>query len=103
MNIYRHTTAQTTVAGSISSTTLNVNGGLLRQVLIRANTATTVFRADLQEEGGTTVLNYSFHNGEINDTGLSGALPLPMYGRYTLNITNASPNDTFTVRLIIQE
>ena len=103
MNIYRHTTSQTTVGGSISTTTLKINGGLLRQVLIRANTSTTVFRADLTEVGGIAVLNYGYHNGEINDTGASGALPLPVYGDYTLNITNASPNDVFNIRLIIQE
>lgn len=103
MNIYRHETSQTTVGGSVSTTTLKINGGLLRQVLIRANTATTVFRANLAEVSGITVLNYGYHNGEINDTGSSGALPLPVLGDYTLNITNASPNDLFNVRLIVQE
>ena len=78
-------------------------GGLLRQVLIRANTATTVFRADIGEDGGITVLNYDFHEGELNDTGGYGALPLPVAGRYTVNITNASANDTFSIRFIVQE
>ena len=103
MNIYRHETSQTTVSGSISSTTLRIRGGLLRQFLIRANTSTTVFRADLTEVGGIAVLNYGYHNGEINDTGDSGALPLPVLGDYTLNITNASPNDVFNIRLLVEE
>lgn len=103
MNIYTHTTSQTTVGGTVSSTTLNVRGGLLRQVLIRANTATTMFKVDITEQSGITVLNYAFHNGEINDTGSTGALPLPMSGYYNLNITNASPNDTFNIRLVLQE
>ena len=103
MQIYRHETNQLTVAGSISSTTLNVRGGLLRQFLIRAGTSTTVFRANLTEQGGITALNYGYHTGEINDTGASGALPFPMVGYYTLNITNASPNDTFDIRLLLEE
>ena len=103
VNIYTLTTSQTTVGGSVSSTTLNVRGGLLRQFLIRANTSTTIFRADITEQNGIAVLNYGYHTGEINDTGASGALPLPMSGYYNLNITNASPNDTFNIRLSLQE
>lgn len=103
MNIYRVETSQTTVGGTISSTTLNIRGGLLRQVIIRANTSTTLFRIDIAEVGGIMVLNYGFHTGELNDTGKNGALPMPMVGNYQLSITNASPDDTFNVRLLIQE
>ena len=103
MNIYRHETSQTTASGSISSTTLNVRGGLLRQFLIKAATDSTIFKANVAESGGVTVLNYGFHTGEINDTGSSGALPLPVLGNYTVNITNASPNDVFDIRFVVQE
>lgn len=80
-----------------------MNGGLLRHVLIRANTATTVFRANIAEDGGEVLLNYDFHQGEINDSGKAGVLPLPVLGRYTVNITNASPDDTFQIRFVVQE
>lgn len=103
MNIYRHETSQTASSGSVSSTTLNIRGGLLRQVLIRAGTSTTLFRADLKEVGGVTVLNYGYHTGEIQDTGATGALPLPMLGNYTVNITNASRDDSFDIRLLLEE
>ena len=103
VNIYRHETSQLTSSGSVSSTTLNIRGGLLRQFLIRAATNTTIFRVDLTESGGIAVLNYGYHTGEINDAGASGALPIPVLGVYNLNITNASPNDTFNIRLLVQE
>lgn len=103
MNIYRHETSQTAASGSVSSTTLNVRGGLLRQVIIRAATNTTVFRTNIEESGGIVVLNYGYHTGEINDTGTEGALPLPVLGPYTINITNASPDDTFNIRFLVQE
>lgn len=104
MNIYRVETSQTTASGSVSTTSLKINGGLVRQVLIRALTdSATVFRADITEVGGIAVLNYGYHRGEINDTGQTGALPLPVLGNYNINITNASPDDTFAVRVIIQE
>ena len=103
MTIHEHRVSVTTVGGSIASTTLTIPGGLLRQVLIRANTSTTVFRADLTDSNSIARLNYGYHTGEINDTGVTGALPLPVAGTYTLNITNASPNDTFSVVLGVQE
>ena len=103
MNIYKHETSQTTVGGTISSTTLNIRGGLIRQVLVRANTNTTIFRVDITEVGGITILNYGYHNGEITDTGKDCALPLPVLGAYQINIVNASPEDTFNVRILIQE
>ena len=94
----------TTASGSVSSTTLKVLGGLCRQMLIRALTSgATVFKANIEDEDGLRVLDYAYHNGEINDTGASGALPLPMAGEYTINITNASPDDTFQIYAVIQE
>ena len=73
-------------------------------MLIRALTdTTTVFRADITESGGVAVLNYGYHRGEINDTGKTGALPLPVLGTYNINITNASPEDTFAIRVLVEE
>lgn len=103
MTVYEFVGSSTTVGGSVSSTTLTIQGGLLRQVLIQANTATTLFRANLQDSRGRTRLNYAYHNGEINDTGKTGALPLPVAGVYTINITNASPDDMFQIVLGVQE
>lgn len=97
--IYVHRASLTTASGSISSATLNVKGGLMEQLVVRANTATTIFRADLVDANSVTVANYDYHEGELNDIGRH----LPMAGTYTLNITNASPNDTFTVLLAVAE
>ena len=104
MNIYRHETSQTTASGCISSTTLNIRGGLLRQVLVRALTSNTAqFRMNITETGGIKVVDYGYHEGELNDLGSKGALPIPLLGNYTINITNASPDDTFSVRLLVEE
>ena len=103
MHIYRHETSQTAASGSVSSTTLNIRGALLRQVLIRSGTDSTLFKVNITESGGIVVLNYGYHEGEINDTGLGGALPLPVLGNYNINITNASRDDSFDVRLLCEE
>lgn len=103
--IYQHRASVTAASGTVASATLKVSGGLCRQVLIRANTGSTVFRANVVDENSVTVANYDYHEGEINDVGQRpvSAVPLPMAGTYTVNITNASVNDTFTLLLAVEE
>ena len=86
-------------AGSAAGVTLSVQGGICRQVLIRANTSTTVFRANLTDSNSVIRRNYGFHTGELNDM----ELQFPMAGQYTVQITNASPNDTFSVVVAVSE
>ena len=86
-------------AGSAAAVTLKVLGGLCRQLLVRANTSTTVFRVNLTDSNDVIRRNYAFHRGELNDMEIT----LPMAGAYTIQVTNASLNDTFQVVLGVQE
>lgn len=79
--------------------TLRVFGGLLRNVYVKANTSTTVFRVNLTDEDGDNRLDYGFSKGMLNDNSLA----FPMVNTYRVNITNASPNDTFKIKLGVQE
>ena len=96
---YFHRTALTVVGGSSNTTTLSIPGGMGRQLLIRANTASTVFDASVVDPNGVTVHTEGFSEGEINNR----ALDLPMDGRYTVHITNATLQDTFTLLLAVEE
>lgn len=97
--IYEFKTSLTVSGGSASTVTLKVIHGLLRNVYVIANTSTTVFRFNLKDEDGLTRQDYGFSKGMLNDN----LIQYPIAGQYTLNITNASPNDTFAVRLGIEE
>ena len=101
MTIYEHRALVTVSGGSANTTTLNVRGGPLTNVLIRALTAptTTMFRASLSDDNSVVRLNWGYHTGEINDQ----AIRFPMAGYYTLQITNASATDTFRVILAVEE
>jgi len=99
MTIYELNTTVTVQGGSNNAISHNIVGGRCQYLLIRANTATTVFRAALKDHNGVTRLNYDFHEGEIVDA----AIDFPMVGNYTVDITNSSPNDTFRIILSVPE
>lgn len=99
MMIYEHKTSITASAGSVSTITLKVYGGLLRYAYVQANTSTTVFRANLTDEDGDSIIDWGFHIGSLRDSDIA----IPLLGKHTLQITNASPNDIFKVKLRIAE
>lgn len=98
MTIYQFRATLTTASGSTGSTSLNVRGGICRQVRIIADTSTTVFRANLTDSNSLNVMDYGVQTGEMNDV-----TAFPMAGAYTLNITNASPDDTFSCYFAVEE
>lgn len=98
MTIYQHRATVTTASGSTSSTTLRVIGGICRQILIAANTATTVFQPFITDDSGMEVSRYGLQTGELSDI-----TSIPMAGEYIIRITNASPDDTFKIMLGIEE
>lgn len=99
MTIYEHTTSLLTSSGSTSSVTLGVIGGLLQQLLVRAATSSTVFRVNITDDRNIIRMSYGTHTGELNDVGRM----FPIKGKYTINITNASPDDTFRILAAVQE
>lgn len=66
---------------------------------MKANTATTVFRVNIQDEDGDSLIDYGFHTGTLRDS----AIAIPLNGLNTIQITNASPNDIFKIKLKVQE
>src|SRR3990167_3766629 len=101
MTAYEHKTTVTAASGSATTSTLYIPAGRGSQLLIRANTATTLFRVDLKDEDGVIRRHWGFHRGELNDT--TDNVRFALVGSYAIEITNASPDDTFTVRLSIEE
>lgn len=99
MTVYEHRATVQAAAGQATAVGLNIPGGLIRQVLIRANTDSTVFRANLTDASGLRIRDYGYHTGELNDMDMS----LAIAGSLAINITNASPNDSFTLKLAVQE
>ena len=99
MTIYEVKTSITTASGSVTTTSLRILGGICRYVLVRANTSTTVFRVNLQDEDSVRLMDWGIHTGELVDANIS----IPLAGVHRLQLTNASPDDTFTIRLRVEE
>ena len=101
MTVYDHRATVTAASGTVSSSTLHIPGGIGHQLLVRANTATTLFRVNLVDENSTTRRHWGFHRGELNDT--SDNIRLALAGSWAIQIVNASPDDTFLVLLSVEE
>ena len=97
--IYEFTTSMTVTAAGVAQATLKMRGGIARQFLIRANTDTTVFRANLKDSNGDIRRTYDFHQGELVDD----AIQLPVQGQYTISLTNVSVTDVFKIILGVEE
>ena len=99
MTIYEHRTSLATTSGSTNTVTLNIRGGIIRQLLVRSGTATTVFRVNMTDASSLTRRNWGFHTNELDEE-----MAMPVSGRLTINITNASPStDTFNLYLGVEE
>ena len=97
--IYEHRTTLTVSGGSTSTTSLSVIHGLMQQLLIQANTSTTVFRASIVDDEDVVRMNWGFSTGELNEIGSF----FPIVNRYKINITNASQTDTFKIIMAVKE
>ena len=104
MTVYEQRHTVSVVAGAATAIGLNIPGGLIRQVIVRALTSqATVFRVNLTDDSGLRIRDYGYHTGEVNDPGMNQSLSLAVAGSLAINITNASPTDTFAIKLSVQE
>jgi len=100
MTVYEHKTSIQVAGGSNGTVSLRVSGGIWGFFMVRPNTSSTVFRANVTNSDGDVIRNYSFHKTEIVDD----SVKIPLSGRCTINITNASVSDeTFRILFAVQE
>ena len=105
MLIYAIEISKTASAGAWSFNTPKFDNAILKQIILKATTATTTFDPYLTDD----------HNNNPLDTSVSGETPtgtfnisgekcdIPLKGIYTIGITNSSAEEAYTGRLLIQE
>ena len=92
---------QNASSGTWSINTTRISGGQLIQIYIKAASDTTTFDFKIIDEKDNVVYDTEFFGktatGVLNDMEIA----LPMLGKYTLTLYNASADENFKGRLII--
>ncbi|MBM4240566.1 MAG: hypothetical protein FJ150_02670 [Euryarchaeota archaeon] len=91
--------SQTTVGGTISWETPRLFSGVIRQVLVKANTNSTTFNFDITDENNNIIYSPS----ALAVGTLREEMAIPAIGILTLRIYNASADELFTGRIAFQE
>jgi len=85
-----------------SAGTVAVNSGFVRGraelFYAKAVTGTTTFDLKIEDKDGRVVRHYREEEGTLRDT-----VPLPMLGKYTLTIENASADEAIEIYIMLRE
>ncbi len=87
----------TTAAGTVA-VNIDVTHSMLRQIIVRAATATTTFDVTLTDIYSEVVLERTNILSALNEL-----LEVPTYGNWTLTISNASADEAFAVKTIFND
>ena len=98
MQVYKYVNTITVAAGAGSGNTHNIMGGICRKLFVEAETATTRFKVNLTDDTSSTIRSYDYRTGKLDDE-----KPLILQGVNTVNITNATANEDFTVKIWVEE
>jgi len=87
-----------TSAGGWHITTTAKFNGLLRQIIVKANSDSNCFDFYIKDENDISIFGREDIDGELNEQ-----VCLPVKGTHTLAIINSTIDESFTVYLAIQE
>lgn len=92
----KHGTA--VAAGGTFSLTVPANHGMCKQLVVKAATATTTFDVRLTDIYSFVVLNFTDVIGTTAEL-----IELPCYGSWTLTVSNASADESFSYLVTVLE
>lgn len=88
----------TTVAGSDTIDFSFSLGVFVRQIIVKFDSSNTTFDVSITDSNNDVVYSRDNETGSINEL-----IQLPMLGNYSLEITNASKDENYTVQIIAHE
>jgi len=95
--VYKYKNTVTISAGSGSGNTLPLHGEC-KYLYISPATATTAYKVTITDDDNYTVKSYDWTKGILRDF-----TTFIVQGIYTINITNATVNEDFVVKLLVKE
>jgi len=97
-SIHKQYTTGTPSTGDWSGNTDVYKGVTLGHVVVQATTATTTFDFSLTNEDSMVIKSWTAVTDELNDQ-----VYIPLRGRYTMAIANATKDEVFKILLMIDE
>jgi hypothetical protein len=84
------------ILGEISELFI-INNSILQQIIIKPATGSTTYDFSLEDVDGLDYYSETNCSGEYNQL-----VNVPVYGNIIVNITNASVDETFIIKLIFR-
>ena len=97
MLIYTGYLSENTVLGEASVNTQSIRG-LCRHVIVKPATETTTYDISITNPVDAKIYERTSETGTLSEL-----TSIPIQGTYTINITNATADETFIVELICEE
>ena len=98
MGVYRFKKTVTVAATTGSCNTHKITAGLGHKLLVKSATATTRFRVNVTDRDSDIIRSYNFRQNVLDDE-----KPLILQGINTVNITDSTANEDFTVKMWVEE
>ena len=86
-----------TISGAWSDNTLSTRG-ILKQILVKFKTSSTIFDLVITDANDLVVLNRTGETGNLSEI-----IELPLDGIYTISIENATVDEEFDLKFYILE
>ena len=98
MTYYIYQPSNTETASGVWSENILNTKGILKQLLIKFASSTTIFDLTITDVNDLIVLNRTGETGTLNEL-----IELPLSGVYTISIANATVDEEFDLKLYILE
>ena len=95
--VHKHIQTITIVAGSGATNTLPIDGEC-KFFYIEPTTSTTVYKYNITDDDSDIIFSSDWTKGTFRDP-----TPMIMHGIYTINLTNVTVNEDFSVKMLVEE
>ena len=95
--VHKHIESITAVAGSGATNTPPIDGDC-KFLYIEPATLTTTYKVNITDDDNDTVKSWDWTKGVLKDR-----IPMIMHGVYTVNITDATANEEFSIKMLVEE
>ena len=103
MDIYVYEiNSQSAVSGTWAVNTLNIRSGILRQIILAATTSSITFDFKLIDDKSNVAYD-TIRREKTATFVLDDEVEIPVHGIYTMRLYNASSDDTFSGRLLVED